>query len=78
MKLKEKFTSKEANYMSLISLYLGHVPHTFQGNSAYWTNVELDFKNKEVIVNALKFPESMYYLLCGICAAHGLVFVEGI
>ena len=46
MEIKETYTREEADFMSIMSAVIGQNPHTFQGNSAYWDLVEVDFETK--------------------------------
>ena len=78
MELKENYTREEANLLSLVSSIIGEPPHTFQGSSAYWNLVELDFENKSLVFEVFTEdePKNLYYLLAGVASVHGLKFEE--
>ena len=62
MKIKETYTRGEADFMSIMSAVIGQNPHTFQGNSAYWDLVEIDFETKTVTFTV--FSENEPVNLC--------------
>lgn len=78
MEIKDNYTREEADFMSIISAIIGENPNTFQGNSAYWDLVEVDFENK--VVNFSVFqddePKNLYYLIAGAAFVHRYKFEE--
>lgn len=80
MELKENYTREQANLLAIVSSIIGEPPHTFQGNSAHWNLVELDFENKSLIFEVFteNEPTNLYYLLAGVATVHGLKFEENI
>lgn len=78
MKIKENYTREEADFMSLVSSLLGENPQTFQGNEAFWSNVSVDFENKELSVypDEEGLKDILYYLMAGVSSIHGYKFSE--
>jgi hypothetical protein len=78
METKENYTRGEADFMSVISAVVGDNPHTFQGNSAYWELVEVDFETKEIKFQVLpkNKPKHLFYSIVGIATAHHYNFTE--
>lgn len=77
METKEMYTREEADFMSIMSAVIGQNPHTFQGNSAYWNLVEVDFETKTVVFTVLENePVNLYYLVAGVASVHGYKFDE--
>lgn len=71
------YTREEADFMSIMSAVIGQNPHTFQGNSAYWNLVEVDFETKTVVFTVLENePVNLYYLVAGVASVHGYKFDE--
>ena len=77
MEIKENYTRKEADFMSIISATLEKTPNTFQGDSAYWDFVSVDFKEKELTFNVdAEHEDLIYYAMVGIAKTHGFSFEE--
>lgn len=77
MKLKENYTREEVDLTSLISTILKSIPHSYQGDSAYWEILEVDFKSKELLVDVSEEVEDIiYYALVGIATTKGFSFSE--
>lgn len=74
---KETFTREEADFMSLISSLVGENPNTFQGDSAYWPGIEVNFENQEVWLDMMFFEGgTFYYTLVGMANTHGYEVLE--
>jgi hypothetical protein len=77
MELKKVYTRREADLLALVSSVIGSNPHTFQGQSAYWEAVELDFENSILNFDVEgSTPNNVYYALVGIASLHELKFEE--
>lgn len=78
LELKENYTREEADFMSIVSTAVGSNPHTFQGDSAYWDLIEVDFKERIVWFEVFNpdEPKNLYYLVAGIASVHGYKFEE--
>ena len=77
MEIKQNYTREEADFMSIISAILKERPNTFQGDSAYWNLVSVDFKEKELGFDVLEEHEDLiYYAMVGVAATHGYSFQE--
>lgn len=77
MEIKENYTREEADFMSLISATLGESPREFQGDSAHWGILSVDFKEKELGFNVdEEHSELTYYTMAGIATLHGFSFEE--
>lgn len=75
--MKETYTREEADFMSIISAAMGANPHTFQGDSAWWANLEVDFKDKTVRYQVFGDEDpKLYYLVAGISVVHKWAFEE--
>ena len=78
MEIKETYTREKADFMSIMSAVIGQNAHTFQGNSAYWDLVEIDFETKNVTFTVFSEnePVNLYYLVAGVASVHGYEFDE--
>jgi len=76
MKTKENYTRQEAGFLSLVSVALKETPHTFQGNCAYYSIVNIDFEKKELVYDIQIDDHLLYYTLVGIAFAHKYTFIE--
>jgi hypothetical protein len=77
MEIKEIYTREEATLMSLVSSLIGSTPHTFQGESAYWDLVGIDFKEKVINFTVSdEFTDNLYYSMAGVASIHGYIFEE--
>lgn len=75
--MKETYTQKEADFMSIVSAIMGNNPHTFQGDSAYWANLEIDFKYKTVRYQVFGDENpTLYYTIVGVATTHKYKFEE--
>lgn len=77
MKLKETFTREELDLIALISIFIKDTPDTYEGDSAYWGNIEVDFKNKVINYNTEdNFNTKLYYTIAGIAERNNFKFEE--
>jgi hypothetical protein len=77
MEIKNSYTRKEADFMSIVSATLKEAPNTFQGDSAYWDFVSVDFKEKELTFNVdVEHDDLIYYAMVGVAKTHGFSFAE--
>ena len=70
--LKETFTRDQVDLIAKISTIIGEEPNTYQGNSVYQDNVEidLDLKNINYTVDFSFTDDRNYYTIAGIALLH--------
>ena len=76
--LKETFTRDQVDLIAKISTIIGEEPNTYQGNSVYWDNVEidLDLKNINYTVDFSFTDDRNYYAIAGIAFLNEYEFQE--